>query len=108
MAVQKVKNKRLKMSPGGMITLSVAARKALAMRQGMGTRVGLRIQRGEIVLTTRPPTEAKTWRISSGGMMVLRGKAKALLANALRRHYWLKLNDEKQQVRIVPFEKSDD
>ncbi|MGD2088236.1 MAG: hypothetical protein PVH61_18810 [Candidatus Aminicenantes bacterium] len=101
--VSMVKNKRLKMSPGGIITLPVAARKALAMQRGVGVRVGVSVERDEIVLTTQPARQAKTWRVSPTGMMQLGGEAKSLLSSTPTRHYWLKLDDQKQQVRLIPF-----
>jgi len=35
--------------------------------------------------------------------MQLGGEAKSLLSSTPTRHYWLKLDDQKQQVRLIPF-----
>lgn len=103
MSVFIVKNKRLKMSPGGMITLPVSARKALGMKKNEHTRVVVSLARGEISLTMKAAKAAKSWRVSPGGMMRLGSKEKALLAATPTRHYWLKLDDAKRRVRLVPY-----
>jgi hypothetical protein len=97
-----VKNRRLKMSPGGVITLPVSARKALAMEKGAGSRVGVEVERGAVVITRRPDEE-KTWRVSARGQLELGGEAKALLATTPTRHYWLETEDDARTVRLYPF-----
>jgi hypothetical protein len=91
------------MSPGGVITLPVSARKALGMKKGEGTKIAVSLARGEVLLTTKFTKGTKTWRLSPRGMMELGGEEKALLAATPTRHYWLKLDDTKRQVRLVPY-----
>jgi hypothetical protein len=49
-----VKNKSLKMSPAGVITLPVAARKALGMKPGAGAVVGIAAMGDAITLVGTP------------------------------------------------------
>jgi len=103
MALEMVRNKRLKISPGGVITLPVAARKALGMKKGLGARVGICVEQGEVIFTGRQGEAETSWRISSKGMLLLKGQPREILASGKNRHFWLKLADTKQEVRAVPF-----
>ncbi len=98
-----VKNKRLKMSPGGIITLPVSGRKALGMEQGTGSRIGISVEDNCVVLSAKPEKKEKHWPISKQGQMQLKGKAKELLDNGKNRHYWLELDDKNRLARLVPF-----
>jgi hypothetical protein len=73
------------------------------MKKKEGTKVVVSLAGGEILLTTKATKDAKTWRVSEGGMMELGGEEKALLGATPTRHYWLKLDDPKRQVRLVPY-----
>jgi hypothetical protein len=96
-----VKNKRLKMSPGGIITLPVAARKTLQMEVGKGGHVTIAIdQRG---VRLRPAGSDSGSRVSPKGQMELQGDAKALLANGEMRHFWLELYDNDRVVILHPY-----
>lgn len=101
--VDSVKNKRLKVSPGGVITLPVAARKALGMAKGAAARVSVSVDSGEVVFSARPAKGSKSWRVSAAGMFLLKGEAKDVLSSGKNRHYWLKLSDKTQEVRAVPY-----
>jgi hypothetical protein len=97
-----LKNRSLKMSPRGVITLPPSARKALGMEKGAGSRVGVEVERGAVVLTRRPDDE-KTWRVSARGQLELGGDAKALLGTTPTRNYWLEADDDARTVRLYPF-----
>jgi len=89
------------MSPGGVITLPVSARKTLRMEPGRGARVSVAMLNDSISL--RPDTDKSGARVSPKGQMVLVGEPRNLLENAMLRHYWLELDDEKQTVLLYPF-----
>jgi len=96
-----VKNRRLKMSPGGIVTLPVSARKALQMEKGKGRRVTLAIRDGAVVLA--PAARTGGFRVSPKGQLALQGDARALLAKGDGRHYWVELDDDASTVRLNPF-----
>lgn len=96
-----VKNRRLKMSPAGVITLPVAARKALGMFKGQGTQVSVAVDDGAVIVMT--VGESGGFRVSKGGQMALRQEARETLARGTRSHYWIELLDEKRQIRLHPF-----
>lgn len=98
-----VKNKRLKMSPGGIITLPVSARKALGMRKGERAKVAIAVDDKSVILSGKPVKDAKTWPMSEKGQMHLKGDAKAFLTKSKKRHYWLELDDKKHIARLMPF-----
>jgi hypothetical protein len=98
-----VKNKSLKMSPGGLITLPVAARKALAMRIGKGSVVSFHVESQSIVVSAAPTKGAIETRISRHGNMELSGDAKKLLEGSIKRHYWFEASDPEQRVVLHPF-----
>jgi hypothetical protein len=99
-----VKNKRLKMSPGGVVDLPVAARKALGLEKGKGGRVTVEADEGGVTIATPKTEDAQAWRISPKGMMVLRERPYEVLASAPGRHYWVELHDDDRSVRLVPFD----
>ena len=96
-----VKNRRLKMSPGGIVTLPVPARKALKMEKGQGCRVTVAIEKNSITLS--PISKGGGFRISPKGQLELRGEACLILATGVGRHYWIELDDESNFVRLNPF-----
>jgi len=95
-----VKNKRLKMSPGGLITLPVSARRGLGMEQGKGAHVNIQVKQNVIVLT---PT-AQGARVSPGGALEVNADAKRVLSAAAKRHYWLEVDDKSHSVTLHPFQ----
>lgn len=98
-----VKNKRMKMSPGGIVTLTTAARKALGMKLNESTQVEVLTENNSIILRGQAKPGAQTSRVSKGGQLLLNGDARQLLLNTPTRHYWLELNDSKQEARLLPF-----
>ena len=98
-----IKNKRMKMSPSGIITLTVAARKALGMKKNEPDQVSVAVEDNCVVINGNVDTSARSWRISRSGQMELAGEAKEILLKSENRHYWLELNDEKQEARLKPF-----
>ncbi|MBQ0733513.1 hypothetical protein [Aquimarina celericrescens] len=98
-----VKNKRLKISPSGVITLPVAARKSLGMEVNKASEVSIRVDDKCVILSRKYSKKDKTWRISKKGMMTLRAEAKTLLQGGKTRHYWLNLDDKNKQVKLMPY-----
>lgn len=96
-----IKNHRSKISPGGVITLSVAARKTLKMSKGAGNKVLVALDQDAVSIT--PSNGIGGTRVSPKGMMELQGEARALLEKGEKRHFWLELFDEKQMVLLHPF-----
>jgi hypothetical protein len=98
-----VKNKRLKMSPGGLITLPVSARKCLGMSKGESARVGVDVRGSQILVYPSKAKTAQTFRVSAGGLLTMGGEAKKLLEGAAQRHYWMQMDDRKRVIQIHPF-----
>lgn len=96
-----VKNRRLKMSPAGIITLPVAARKSLRMLKDQGARVTVAIEDGVVTLAIAGETGG--FRVSAGGQLELREEARNVLQRGVGRHYWVELLDKKGQVKLHPF-----
>lgn len=96
-----VKNRRLKMSPGGIITLPVAARKSLNMTKGVGGHVTVAVLEGKIVIA--PARETGGFRVSPAGQLALQGEARGVLQTGSNRHYWIELDDREKTVRLNPF-----
>ncbi len=96
-----VKNRRLKMSPSGMITLPTSARKALKMEKGQGRRVVISIEKDMIKIS--PTEETGGFRVSPKGQLQLRGKAREVLAAKSNQHYWIELQDG-LSITLKPFE----
>jgi bifunctional DNA-binding transcriptional regulator/antitoxin component of YhaV-PrlF toxin-antitoxin module len=97
-----VKNRRLKVSPGGIVTLPVAARKALGLAKGQGARVTVAVSDGIVSLTTTGDNGG--FRVSPGGQLELRAEARAALDRGTKRHYWIELLDKKSSVRLHPYQ----
>ena len=98
-----VKNKRLKMSPNGLITLPVSARRALGIERGENGRYRISSDGKSITLTSKPKTGETFYKVSSKGMVTLKGQPKELLLNSKGRHYWIKVDDSKKEVKLMPF-----
>lgn len=96
-----VKNRRLKMSPGGIVTLPVSARKALKMDQGKGANVMIAVKNNVVMLT--PSTRSGGFRVSPKGQLELRGEARSALSSGTNRHFWLDANDKSATVALNPF-----
>lgn len=96
-----VKNRKLKMSPDGIPTLPVSARKALRMEKGAGCRVTLAIREGTIIL--EPATKTGGFRVSPKGRLALQGKARALPAGGAGRHCRVELDERAGSVKLNPF-----
>ncbi|WP_221393711.1 hypothetical protein [Dyadobacter sp. NIV53] len=101
MATMTIKNNRLKMSPGGIVTLTVAARKALGMKVNESEKVSVSTDRESVIITKGEGL--KTTRISKSGQLELSTEAKELLLKSEKRHYWLELDDDKNQVRLMVY-----
>jgi bifunctional DNA-binding transcriptional regulator/antitoxin component of YhaV-PrlF toxin-antitoxin module len=104
MARTEVKNRRLKMSPGGVIDLPVAARKALGLEKGQGGRVTIEADERGVIVAAPDREDANTWRISPKGVLILRERPYETLASAPGRHYSIELDDDGRRIRLVPFE----
>jgi bifunctional DNA-binding transcriptional regulator/antitoxin component of YhaV-PrlF toxin-antitoxin module len=96
-----VKNHRLKISPEGIITLPVAARKALQMKKDEGHRVTVSIENGAVVLS--PTSKTGGFRVSPKGQLQLRGDAREILLDGKNNHYWMELYDGSSSVNLKPF-----
>ena len=69
-----VKNSRLKMSPGGIVTLPVSARKALKMTKNAGCQVTIAVENNSVVLASANKTGG--FRVSPQVQLELRGDAR--------------------------------
>ncbi|HEX7168531.1 MAG TPA: hypothetical protein VF230_16235 [Acidimicrobiales bacterium] len=96
-----VKNRRLKVSPGGVVTLPVAARKALGMVQGEGAKVTVAVEKEAVNVALT--TDTGGFRVSRGGQLELRGEAREVLESGEARHYWIDLDDEGRRITLHPF-----
>jgi hypothetical protein len=96
-----VKNRYLKMSPGGIVSLPVAARKSLGMVKGQGTSVSVAVHDG--VVTLASVGEVGGFRVSANGQLELRSEARDALQTGTGRHYWIELFDDDKQVKLHPF-----
>lgn len=97
-----IKNTRSKVSPGGVITLPVSARKALGMKPKVGSRVTVAIKGNTVMLA--PATADGGFRVSPSGQMEVRGDALKILEGGKARHYYLEVDDETQTVALHPWE----
>ena len=101
MQVLPIKNRRLKVSPGGVVTLPVSARKTLGMSVGKGTRVTIAIEGDAVAI--KPAGGDGGNRVSAKGQLEIRGEPLSLLESGTQRHYWLELFDEKTAVILHPY-----
>jgi len=97
----KVQNGRLKISPGGIVTLPVAARKSLRMTKGVGARVTVAVDGDAVSLALGGKTGG--FRVSPRGQLELRGDARSLLDGGSARHYWVELLDAQGEVKLHPW-----
>src|SRR5690349_5230349 len=98
-----VKNKRLKMSPGGRISLPVSARKALGMTPGAGARVTVGVENGRVVVAAAAAEAGGSVRVSPKGMMELPADARQIFVAGPTRHYWLEAFDATHRVVLHAF-----
>ncbi|MCW8091147.1 hypothetical protein [Alteromonas sp. ASW11-130] len=96
-----VKNKRLKISPAGMITLPVAARKSLRMEKGKGSQVSVAVKDRAVELAQTNASGG--FRVSPKGQLELLGDAKEVLQSGEAQHFWVELNDERGNVVLHPY-----
>ena len=96
-----IKNRSCKISPGGIITLPLGARKTLGMVPKNGIRVTVAIEGNAVVL--RPTIDCAGSRVSPKGQMEMVGSAQTILKTGEARHYWLELHDESQRVILHPY-----
>jgi bifunctional DNA-binding transcriptional regulator/antitoxin component of YhaV-PrlF toxin-antitoxin module len=96
MANLTVKNRSNKVSPGGVITLPLSARKALGMEPRQGARVTVAAEGDAITL--KPTSDRAGTRVSPAGQMELVGDARAILTRGGNSNYWLELDDATRQV----------
>jgi bifunctional DNA-binding transcriptional regulator/antitoxin component of YhaV-PrlF toxin-antitoxin module len=102
MSTMQVKNRRSKISPGGVITLPVSARKTLGMERGGGSSVTVAVADQGVVL--QPAGADGGFRVSAKGQLELRGDARKLLESGAARHFYLELDDDKHTVLLRPYE----
>jgi len=98
-----IKNKRSKMSPNGVITLSVAARKALGMKVNEPGQIKISSDKKSVVLSASSSKSKKTFRVSKKGITSLKGDEKELLLKNEKRHYWMQIDDTNKEVRLLPY-----
>lgn len=96
-----VKNRSSKISPGGIVTLPLSARKALGMEPRKGARVTVAVSGGEVVLHLTSDRAGS--RISPKGQMEMVGDARCLLEEGEARHFWLEADDEQRRVTLHPY-----
>lgn len=97
-----VKNTRTKVSPGGVITLPVSARKALGMKPKVGARVTVAVEGKAVAL--HPASKDGGFRVSAQGQMEVRGDALGVLEAGKSRHFFMEIDDEKQTVILRPWD----
>jgi bifunctional DNA-binding transcriptional regulator/antitoxin component of YhaV-PrlF toxin-antitoxin module len=102
MAKLTIRNTRQKVSPGGVITLPVSARKALGMARGEGASLSVAVDESSVVLA--PTGKDGGFRVSPKGQFVLRGDALKVVGSGAARHYWFEADDESRRVTLHPFE----
>lgn len=95
-----IKNRRSKISPGGLVSLPVSARKALGMEIGKSTRVQVAAAKDGVSLSAADQGGLK---VSPGGQLVLPGDARAVLLRGATRNYWLEVNDSARTVVLHPY-----
>ena len=103
MPTMTIRNRSSKVSPGGVITLPLAARRTLRMEIGKGARVTVAVVQGCVEL--RPAETSAGIRVSPKGQMELLGEPRAMLERGVLRHFWLEMDDEKRSVSLHPYAK---
>lgn len=102
MSTMTIKNTRAKVSPGGVITLPVSARKTLGMKPKAGSRVTVAVEGNAVLLA--PATSDGGFRVSPAGQMEVRGDALKILEGGKERHFYLELDDERHTVALHPWQ----
>ena len=97
-----IKNRRQKVSPGGIITLPVSARKALGLKKGEGGSLSVAVDEKGVVLA--PTGKDGGFFVSPKGQFLLRGDALKVVAAHESRHYWFEADDESRRVTLHPYE----
>jgi len=97
-----VKNKRLKMSPSGIVTLPVSARRALGMIPKASAIVSVHTTMEGISISPVNNGESGS-KVSPRGNLFLDQRSRAVLAKGIKRHYWLAADDQKRNVILHPF-----
>lgn len=97
-----VKNKRLKMSPGGMISLPVSARKALGMQINQGSQLNVSVGTDHVLISSESARPENSKKISKKGLMELPADAKEFLSKK-NKYYWLELDDKNKSAKLRPF-----
>jgi bifunctional DNA-binding transcriptional regulator/antitoxin component of YhaV-PrlF toxin-antitoxin module len=101
MAELTIRNTRLKVSPGGVITLPVSARRALGMQPRTGGQVSVTVEQDAVVVA--PAGADGGFRVSPRGQLELRGDALKVLEAGERRHYYFEASDERKSVTLHPW-----
>jgi len=96
-----IKNRSSKISPGGVVTLPLGARKALGMEPKKGARVTVSVDGRAVVLHVTSDRAGS--RVSPGGQMEMVGEARRLLETGEARHFWLEADDEHRRVALHPY-----
>lgn len=95
-----VKNKSLKISASGIISLPVAARKSLKMSVGKGCKVTVALYDNTVQL--KKTSNDGGVRVSPKGQLELIGDAKKLLESGTDSHYWIELCDKDARISLHP------
>lgn len=66
-------------------------------------KVSVNVSNNSIIISKNRNAEENKYRVSKKGQMILGGEAKELLLKSKSRHYWLKLDDAKNQASLLPF-----
>jgi bifunctional DNA-binding transcriptional regulator/antitoxin component of YhaV-PrlF toxin-antitoxin module len=101
MKTQAIKNKRAKISPAGIITLPLPARKVLGMSPNIGSRVSVAVVGKSVELKTVKGEGGM--RVSPKGQMDLQGDARETLQSGTKRHIWIEVSDDPPMVVVHPW-----
>jgi bifunctional DNA-binding transcriptional regulator/antitoxin component of YhaV-PrlF toxin-antitoxin module len=96
-----IRNRSSKISPGGVITLPLSARRALGMTPKLGVRVTVAVEEDCVIL--HPTSDQAGSRVSPKGQIEVVGNARRLLEQGVARHYWLEVNDAQKRVALHPY-----
>jgi hypothetical protein len=99
--MQVIKNKRGKISPGGIVSLPLPARQALGMSGEDGARVSVAVVGNTVEL--RPVKGEGGNRVSPKGQMDLQGDARVVLQSGTARHIWFEIAADRQAVVLHPW-----
>ncbi len=73
------------------------------MKVNQPEKVAVSVSNNAILISKSRKAEENAYRVSKKGQLVLAGEAKELLLRSKARHYWLKLDDAKNQATLLPF-----